>query len=83
MNRTVWAHADAAFAEADKAFKEADKLFRDLPSNNTERRKTPVVHQLHFEARCVWERWRLLKKFFGMALGVLFTGKAQLNFKDR
>lgn len=86
MSRTdrIWAHADTAFKEADKAFAEADRLFSELPPNGS-CKSTPTgkVHQLHFEARNGKERWRLTKKFFKMALGVLFTGKAQLHFKDR
>jgi len=90
MSRTdrIWQHADAAFKEANKAFAEADRLFSEMPSGNghttfergRERGKT---HQLKFEARSGGERWRLTKKFFKMTLGVLFTGKAQLHFKDR
>lgn len=85
MNRTdrVWAHADAAFAEADRAFKEADRIFRSMPPNGSGRQRMTGFHQLRFEARSGSERWRLLKKFLSMALGILFTGKARLNFKDR
>lgn len=85
MNRTdrVWAHADAAFAEADKAFAEAQRVMNDLPPNAAWFAKDGVVHQLHFNTGGGWERLRLSKKFFKMAVGVLFTGKAKLSFKDR
>jgi hypothetical protein len=79
----VWQHFDAAFAEADKAFAEADRIFKNTPPNGTQRMKTGGVHQLHFQARSAGERWRLTKKFIKMAFGVLFTGKANLSFKDR
>lgn len=86
MSRTdrIWAHADAAFKEADKAFEEADRLFSELPPNGSAKStSTGKIHQLHFDTRNANERWRLTKKFFKMALGVLFTGKAKLHFKDR
>lgn len=90
MNRTdrIWQHTNAAFREADKAFAEADRLFSEMPSSNEhtifERgRERGKAHQLKFEARSGGERWRLTKKFFKMTLGVLFTGKAKLHFKDR
>jgi len=85
MSRTdrIWHHADAAFKEADKAFAEADRLFAEMPPNGSHHVKTGRVHQLHFQARNGGERWRLTKKFIKMAFGVLFTGKAELHFKDR
>ena len=82
---TAFGHADKAFAEADKAFAEAGRLFRDSPSNGSERIRTGdgTVHELHFNSHSRAERLRLSKKFFKMAVAVLFNGKTKLNFRDR
>lgn len=82
MSRTdrIWSHAEAAF----KAFAEADRLFSELPPNGSSKSTlTGKIHRLQFKARNAKERWRLFKKFFKITLGVLFTGKARLQFKDR
>ena len=87
MNRTdrVWSHVDTAFGHADKAFAEADRLFRDSPPSGSERIRTGdgTVHELHFNSHSRAERLRLSKKFFKMAVAVLFNGKTKLNFRDR
>jgi hypothetical protein len=86
----IWQHADAAFKEADKAFAEADRLFAEINRLSAEDQpdqtfhvKPGTVHQLHFQTRNRREQWRLIKKFLALALGVLFTGKAELHFKAK
>ena len=90
MDRTdhIWQRADAAFSAADKAFAEAGKAFTEadrLYARNTQPASAQPdnVYRLGFEARSKGERWKLVKKFTKLALDVLFTGKAELRFKNR
>ena len=90
MSRTarVWSHfdkamrhADEAFKSADEAFAEAERLHDDLPKNSNAHRNGP--HTLQFKATNFTERWRLTRKFIGMSIGILFSGKTSLRFRDR
>ena len=84
MSKTdrVWEHAEDAFKSANKAFEEADRIFSKLPKG-VPHVKDDTIHQLHFNAPSLGERWRLACKFFMMGWAMLLKGKAQLRFRNR
>jgi hypothetical protein len=74
----------AALKSADAAFDEAERIFQELPRTATSQPSYRALkHELKFQARSHVERLRTAKKFFKVALTVLFTGRAKLQFKDR
>lgn len=78
-------NADALLADADAIFARADELFDQMhASEHAHIYVSDPEHQtVGFKATNFRERWRLFRKFCGLAVDVLFKGSASIRFKRR
>ena len=90
MARTdkMWQQVDEAFEHMDDAFACLDEACKECRSHtvingmNAQPLETGY-HVIRFSSTTLAERWRLCRRFLGMALHVLFKGQAKFRFKNR
>lgn len=79
-------HSAIFFADdADAFFDAADEIVREATQVGSAKLHVndPDQHTVGFKAATPGERWRLFCKFIGMALRMMFSGKACVTFKRR